>query len=595
MTIRTKPSGQLVLSLVAVFLLLAITGAAQTALNAASLKPKFSKAAAFDVSLPLHALAPAARLRVAPLAPSQEPVEIRPERGPVVKDRGYSGDEALQGGSGLGLQAAAPTITAATIPAPLLTFEGLSNQDNFNLFGFRVNPPNPVGAVGPNHYVEMVNLAFAVYDKQGNLLLGPIDTGTLWQGFAVPDCTDQSGDPIVLYDKLKDRWLLSQLTSRGPTYYNCVAISQTGDPTGVYFRYAFTSGLFFPDYPKYGVWTNSYLLTSRDFGPTVEYGISVYALEKQKMIEGNPNARAVKFFLDSAVVPIYLIGDGLLPADIDGTGEVEDGAPAPIVGTMNNDGPYGAPFDALNVYELSVGWKQTPTASLNLVTQLPVAGFDSAFPCGVVPGPPPPAIQPDGRDCLPQPGVTDGSRFLDILSYRQRPTWRLAYRSFDDYDAMVTNQSVEARPGVAGVRWYEIRRKKGKFSLFQQGTYAPNDGVHRWMGSVAMDWRGNMALGYDVVNGKDVFPGIRYTGRLRGDTRGQMTLGEATIIDGTGVQVTTNSRWGDYTSMNVDPTDDCTFWYVNEYYQVSGIIGVNTAPWQTRIGSFKLPGCSRKK
>src|SRR5882762_7694909 len=236
MTIRTKPSGQLVLSLVAVFLLLAITGAAQTALTAASLKPKFSKAAAFDVSLPLHALAPAARLRVAPLAPSQEPVEIRPERGPVVKDRGYSGDEALQGGSGLGLQAAAPTITAATIPAPILTFEGLSNQDNFNLFGFRVNPPDPVGAVGPNHYVEMVNLAFAVYDKLGNRLLGPIDNGTLWAAFAIPDCTDPSGDPIVVYDKLEDRWLLSQFTTRGlsdPTlpFYDCVAISQTGDPT----------------------------------------------------------------------------------------------------------------------------------------------------------------------------------------------------------------------------------------------------------------------------------------------------------------------------------------------------------------------------
>jgi len=605
MTARPKPSGHLELSLVAVFLLLTTVGAAQTALGAASLKPKFSKAAAFDVSLPMHALAQAAPLRMAPLAPSQEPVEIRPERGPVVKDQGHSGDGALQGGSGLRLQAAAPAITAATIPAPLLTFEGLSNQDNFNLFGFRVNPPDPVGAVGPNHYVEMVNLAFAVYDKLGNRLLGPVDTGTLWQGFAVPDCTDPSGDPIVLYDKLEDRWLLTQFTTRGlnpdgsyngKPFYNCVAISQTGDPTGAYFRYAFSTSApgsvtFFPDYPKYGVWTDSYLLTSRDFGPKVEYGISVYALEKQKMIEGNPNARAVKFFLDSAVVPIYLIGDGLLPADIDGTGEVEDGAPAPIVGTMDNDGPYGAPFDALNVYELSVRWQKTPTASLNLVTQLPVASFDSAFPCGAVPG----SLPPSPRDCLPQPGVTDGSRFLDILSYRQRPTWRLAYRSFDDYEAMVTNQSVEARPGVAGVRWYEIRRIKGKFSLFQQGTYAPDDGVHRWMGSVAMDRRGNMALGYSVVNGTDVFPGIRYTGRRHGDTLGQMTLGEGTIIDGTGVQVTTNSRWGDYTSMNVDPTDDCTFWYVNEYYQISGIIGVNTAPWQTRIGSFRLPGCSAKQ
>ena len=579
----SKTSGQLGLSLVALFLLLAATGAAQTAPSAFSLQPKFTQAAAFDVSPPLVALAP---LRMAPVVPSEESIDLRSERGPVVKDRGYSGDRALQTN---GLR---PQSAKATIPAPLLTFEGLSNQDNFNVFGFRVNPPDPIGAVGPHHYVEMINLAFAVYDKLGNRLLGPVDTGTLWQGFAIPDCTDPSGDPVVLYDKFEDRWLLSQFTTRGlsdPTlpFYNCVAISVTGDPTGAYYRYAFTSGFFFPDYPKYGVWTDSYLLTSRDFGPTVEYGISVYALEKEKMIEGDPNARSVHFFIDSAVVPIYLIGDGLLPADIDGERAPKRNAPAPIVGTMDDDGAYGAPFDALNVFELSVRWKKTPVASLTMAAQLPVAAFDSAFPCGVVAGSQPPSA----RDCLPEPGITDGSRFLDILSYRQRPTWRLAYRNFGKYEALVTNQSVEALPGVAGVRWYEMRRTNGQYSVFQQGTFAPGDGVHRWMGSVAMDRRGNMALGYSVVNGVDVKPGIRYTGRLRGDTLGQMTLGEATIVDGTGVQVTTNSRWGDYTSMNVDPKDDCTFWYVNEYYQVDGIIGVNTAPWQTRIGSFRMPGC----
>jgi hypothetical protein len=556
---------------------------------------KFSKAVAVDVSPAMRSLAMAPRLS----APSSTSLrEVRRERGPVAKDRGFSGDAAVQASAGRAL------ASARTSLSPLLTFEGLSNQDNFNIFGFRVNPPDPVGAVGRNHYVEMVNLTFAVYDKLGNRLLGPVDTGTLWQGFAVPDCTDPSGDPIVLYDRFEDRWLLSQFTTsglnpdgsyNGKPFYNCVAISQTGDPTGEYYRYAFITSApgsvtFFPDYPKYGVWGNSYLLTSRDFGPTVEYGISVYALEKRKMLRGDPNARAVHFFLDSAVVPLEQIGDGLLPADIDGEENVDNDVPAPIVGTMDDGAGYGATFDALNIYELSVRWRNQPTASLKLSAQLPVAPFDSIFPCGVVPG----SLPPSSRDCLPEPGITDGSRFLDILSYRQRPTWRLAYRKFDDYEAMVTNQSVEAAPGVAGVRWYEIRRTKGLFSVFQQGTYAPNDGVHRWMGSVAMDRKGNIALGYSVVNGTDVYPGIRYTGRLKGDTRGQMTLGEGIIVNGTGVQVTTNSRWGDYTSMNVDPTDDCTFWYVNEYYQINGIIGVNTAPWQTRIGSFRLPGCSEK-
>jgi len=205
-------------------------------------------------------------------------------------------------------------------------------------------------------------------------------------------------------------------------------------------------GTFFPDYPKYGVWTNSYLMTTRDFGDVDEYGISVYALEKNKMLAGNPKARAVQFFLDSNVVPLNLMGDGLLPADIDGTRRPLDHVAAPIVGTQDDNAPYGATFDALNIFELSVKWNATPEASLTLAAQLPVAAFDSVFPCG------------PSRGCIPQPGITNPDQYLDILSYRQRPTHRLAYRNFGTYEAMVTNQSVEALPRVAGVRWYEIRR-----------------------------------------------------------------------------------------------------------------------------------------
>jgi hypothetical protein len=442
-----------------------------------------------------------------------------------------------------------------------------------------------------------VNLAYAVYDKTGNLLAGPFAIGDLWAGFPVEDCTDPSGDPIVIYDQLVNRWVLSQFTTRGPVYYDCVAVSKTPDPTGEYYRYAFVTqpdpdlpgGTFFPDYPKYGVWTDSYILTTRDFGEVDEYGISVYALEKAKMISGNPKARAVQFFLDSAVVPLELIGDGLLPADIDGHRRPQAQVPAPIFGSQDDDWVYGAAFDALNVWELSVRWNSKPVASLVLAAQLPVAAFDSAFPCG------------PSRGCLPQPGITNTDQWLDVLSYRQRVTHRLAYRNFGGHESMVTNQSVEAQPGIAGVRWYEVRRVNGVYSVYQQGTYSP-DSVNRWMGSAAMDRDGNIAIGYSVVDGVSVYPGIRYTGRLAGDPLGQMTLAEGVIINGTGVQTTTNSRWGDYTSLNVDPTDDCTFWYVNEYYEVSGVplplpppplpFPGTTAPWQTRIASFKLPGCA---
>jgi hypothetical protein len=523
---------------------------------------KVTKAAAFDVSRPLRQLARSAR-----------PAKFRglpAERGPSVPDIGHTADGALQS-----------RLPAPAIAAPLANFEGLSNQDNFDTFGFRVNPPDPNGEVGPNHYVEMINLVFGIYDKAGTLLLGPLDTGTLWAGFAIPDCTDPSGDPVVLYDQFNDRWILTQFTTRGPEYFNCVAISATGDPTGSYYRYAFSTGVNFPDYPKYGNWTDSYVITTREFGPTVEYGIGVYALEKAKMLDGNPGARAVSFFLDgNAPGMLPLVGDGLLPADVDGKQKPKTDTTIPIVGTQDDGGPYGATFDALNIWDLSVKWRSTPEASLTLAVQLPVASFDSIFPCA-----------PTSRDCLPQPGITNPAQYLDILSYRQRPTFRLAYRNFKTYETMVTNQSVEALPGVAGARWYEIRRTGGTYSLYQQGTYAPNDGVHRWMGSIAMDKNGGMGLGYSVVNGTTVFPGIRYTGRLAGDTAGQMTLGEGTIINGTGVQTTTNSRWGDYTDMTVDPVDDCTFWYVNEYYTAAGQAS-SLAGWQTRIASFKLPGCS---
>jgi hypothetical protein len=552
------------------------------------LKPKFTNAAAFDVSKPLRELARTAK----PAATRLDRVNFD-RAGPAVgtAKQGHSRDGALQ--SAAATRSASAAAGTQSIGGTIANFEGMSNQDNFNTFGFRVNPPDPNGEAGPNHFVETVNLVFAVYSKTGTKLLGPVDTGSLWAGFPIDECTEPSGDPVVLYDQFADRWIITQLTTRGINFpdeplnlfYNCVAISTTGDPTGSYFRYAFTTGFNFPDYPKIGIWKDSYIITTREFGildPNI-YGIGVYGLERNKMIEGDPAARAVGFLATDTAVPLNLIGDGLLPPDVDGKTKPKNDAPAPIVGTQDDNAPYGATSDALNIWEFDVKWRSTPIGSLVFKAQLPVAPFDSVFPCVGGFG---------SRDCLPQPGISNPAQFLDILSYRQRPTFRLAYRNLGTSESMLTNQSVEALPGVAGARWYEIRRTNGAYSVHQQGTYAPGDGVHRWMGSIAADKNGSFALGYSVVNATDVFPGIRYTGRMAGDPLGQMTLGEGTIINGTAAQTHVNSRWGDYTDMTVDPVDDCTFWYVNEYYTVEGAA---TAPlgngWQTRIASFKLPGC----
>jgi hypothetical protein len=540
-------------------------------------KPTFTRAAGFDISKPVRELARTPR--TATRSPAG-PQDLRPERGPIAPDRGHQTDGALQA-------KAAPRL----IPGTLANFEGLSNQNNFNLLARRVNPPDPVGDVGPNHYVEMVNIVFAVFSKTGARLAGPLALGSLWAGFPITECADNSGDPIVIYDQFADRWILTQFTTRGSNFpmepanlfYNCVAISTTPDPTGTYYRYAFSTGFNFPDYPKYGIWGDSYLVTTREFGTTDPsvYGIGVYGLERAKMIAGDPTARSVGFLLQSGRVPINLIGDGLLPADSDGTTPPKADAPAPIVGTQDDGGPYGATFDALNIWEFAVKWDAAPSASIGLKAQLPVAAFDSIFPCA-----------PAARKCLPQPGITDPNLYLDVLSYRQRPTWRLAHRTFGSHETLVTNQTVEARPGVAGLRWYEIRRKKGTYTLQQQGTFAPDDGVNRWMASAAMDRKGNMAIGYSVVNGTNLFPSIRYTGRMARDPAGELTLGEGTITNGSAAQTSTNSRWGDYTSLNVDPVDDCTFWYVNEYYTAEGAAQAPLGNgWQTRIASFRLPKC----
>jgi len=463
---------------------------------------------------------------------------------------------------------------------PIQDFDGLSSQDNFNVLGGRVNPPDPNGAVGPTQYVEIVNLVFGVYSKTGQLKLGPMSLGSLWAGFSVPDCALNAGDPVALYDQQADRWILTQFTSKGPNYWNCVAISKTGDATGAYYRYAFSTGVNFPDYPKYGVWSDTYTLTTREFGPTSEYGIGVYGLEKSKMLKGK-TARVTSFFIDGNVpANLPLVGDGLLPADIDGDTPPPAGSAIPLVGSQDDDWSYGATSDALNVWNFKVKWTSPVKSSLKLADQLAVKPFDSNFPCS-----------PDSRDCLAQPGITNPAQYLDTLATRQRVTFRLAYRNFGSYESLVTNQTVESHPGVAGARWYELRRdSSGAYSVYQQSTYSPKDGVNRWMGSIAQDKNGSLALGYSVVNGTDVYPGIRFTGRSSGDPLNKMTLREGTIVNGSGVQTDTNSRWGDYTAMTVDPVDDCTMWYVNEYYtkasQASSSVG-----WLTRIASFKMPGC----
>jgi hypothetical protein len=460
------------------------------------------------------------------------------------------------------------------IPGPIISFDG-----NSNLCG--CVPPDPNGAVGPNHVVTMSNVHFQIFDKSGNSLFGPAANNTLWSGFGGPCQTENAGDPVVLYDQLADRWLLTQFTSAGPTYRECIAVSQTADPTGSFFRYEIDTGTNFPDYPKGGMWSDAYYFSTREFDAIGNFaGVGAYALNRAQALAGDPNPTIISFL--APPTPLYVVGDGLLPGDLDGTTLPPAGSPNFYLGSQDDNYFYGAPNDALNLWKFHADFANPPLSSFSLTNTLPTQPFNSLLS----------ATCDSTRSCIPQPGTTTK---IDHLGYRQRPLFRLAYRNFGDHESLVTNQSVNAGAGpngdVSGIRWWELRDPNGSPVIFQEGTYAPGltDGIYRWMGSIAMNSLGDIALGYSASAGdtdpNPTFPSVFYTARHDGDPPGQMTLGEGSIVDGTGSQTTSLHRWGDYTAIDIDPNDDTTFWYINEYVPTTSAIG-----WRLRIGAFNLAG-----
>jgi hypothetical protein len=444
---------------------------------------------------------------------------------------------------------------AAVALAPVTTFnfDGVGSGFTGPQGTFTVNsaPPDTNGDVGPNHYVQIVNTDFAVFNKSGTVLYGPVPINTLWSGFGGGCQTNNDGDPVVVYDSISDRWVISQFSVSTKPYLQCVAVSQTPDPTGAYFRYSFSYGnTDFPDYPKMGVWPDGYYITFNVFanGSTFS-GTKVCAYDRTKMLAGQ--AATQQCFNTSNQF------GGLLPSDLDGSRQPPAGSPNYIVGL-------GSAANQLATWKFHVDWAAPANSTFTGPSTLATANFTEAC---------------NGGTCITQSGTT---RKLDSLA--DRLMFRLAYRNLGDHEALVVNHSVTSGSS-SGVRWYELRPNASQnLSIFQQGTYAP-DSNYRWMGSVAMDQSGNIGLGFSV-SGSSIHPQIHYTGRLASSPAGQMDQGEASIIDGAGSQNGTLSRWGDYSMLSVDPSDDCTFWYTNEYIPSNG-----TFNWRTRIASFKFPGC----
>jgi len=444
-----------------------------------------------------------------------------------------------------GMQQTTRSDTRA-LSGPILNFDGQ---------GFSgVTPPDPVGDVGIDYYIQSINAGagarYTIYNKSdGSVAAGPFTMDLLGSSF----CGSGQGDPIILYDELASRWLISEFSSSGNRM--CVYISQTSDPiAGGWYNYAF-QGNTFPDYPKYGVWPDAYYVG------TNEATIGLYAFDRNAMLSGLP-ATAQRFSTSKLSGFNFQM---LQPADLDGATAPPSGSPGIFIRHRDTEvhaGLTDPSNDYLELFEMSVDFTTPANSTLTGPIRIAISEIDSSL-CGLT-----------SFSCIPQPSGPP----LDPL--REVVMRRLAYRNMGSHEVLVGNLATDVNGSdLAGIRWFELRRNGAAWSLHQEGTYAP-DSVNRWMGSIAMDASGNIALGYNAASAS-VFPGLRYVGRLDADPLGTMTMGEFTIVSGSGSN--SSIRYGDYSSMNVDPVDGCTFWFTGEYNASS--------LWSTRIASFRFDEC----
>ncbi|MBE2235857.1 MAG: hypothetical protein IAE85_20370, partial [Anaerolinea sp.] len=444
----------------------------------------------------------------------------------------------------LAVQAAAPEAAPDGFNTPIFNLNGQG-------YTF-VNPPDTVGDVGKNHYVQMINATdVAIYNKA---------TAALIQTFAFTSlggCSTGNGDPIVLYDQLADRWFLSEF---GPGNSLCIFISQTPDPQGAYYSYQFNTPSF-PDYPKYGVWPDAYYATSNESSP------AIYAMDRAKMLAGLP-ATSQRFTATG------LAGFGfeaLTPADLDGMTPPPAGSPNYIMRHVDTEAHSVAGYpnnDLLEIYAFSVNWTTPANSTFTKLPDILTAEFDSTL-CGL-----------SSFYCMGMPGVAQGSSSsLDPL--REVIMNRLAYRNFGTHQTLVGNFVTDIGNNIGGVRWFELRKSgAGAWTLYQEGTYAPTTSDNRWMGGISMDGSGNIALAYNTSS-QTIYPSIRYAGRLASDPLGTLPQGEYTLINGSANNG--SNRYGDYSAMSVDPIDDCTFWFTGQWNDAS--------QWKTRIGAFRFDAC----
>jgi len=542
------------------------------------------------------------------LAPEQRPDEPipPPTPPPVLSPAGIAVEQTSQG--------ARPAV-------PLLEsfdglgagFEGPQGTTNFR------SPSDDSLAVGPDHIMQIVNSRIAIYskrgkkyDKSGNVLYGAVTTKSLWTGFGGACEARNNGDAVVRYDQLAGRWLIvipifsrigpddfpgksavvpgepapagqlaktgqssspgaavappanppqpspSQRGQRPPekkegVWAMCYAVSTGPDPLGTYYRYAFERTLF-PDYPRPAVWTDGYYVPTSTGDDVIQKHVCI--ADRTKMLAGQPATEQC----------IVIDGVNFLNnADIDGQKLPPPGAPNLMMAAGGTQLKNIFDDDGIYFWKVHVDWDNPANTRANGPVKINVAPYH--YLC-------------NGQltSCVSQPGT---ERRLDVQG--DKIMQRLVYRKVGRHESIVAAHSVATQGGGGGVRWYEFRLdKKRNPVLYQQGTYAPG-GFYRWMPSIAMDKKGDIGVGYSF-GGVPNFPGQRFAAQQAGDPKGQLTLHETVLAQGEASQKNT-LRWVDYATTAVDPSDDCTFWYVGDYLKDGD------AGYRTKIGSFRLPNC----
>jgi hypothetical protein len=423
--------------------------------------------------------------------------------------------------------------------------------EGMDIFDGGAGVPDPCGDIGTNYYVQNVNVTyFQIFDKEGNAVTNPISMNTIWQDLGV----SSGGDPIILYDQEADRWLMTEFAPPFGQNKLLMAISETGDPTGSWFAYEFTTPSF-PDYPKYGIWNNCYYLTTNE-GQT-----PIYFINRDAMINGEDEVDMQRITIPNGNAPGFYVPT---PVDWDGPTPPSADSP-PTVLRLVDDSWNGTNQDGIQIWTFDIDWENANNSGANGPTLIETADFDS-YPCSAETG---------GFACVPQPSGGGIDAIPYVLMHR------MPYRNFGTHESIVMNFVVDATAGdnVSGIRWVELRRMPGEdWALYQEGTYAPDDGEHRFMGGIAMDAAGNIGMAFSV-SGEDTYPSLRLTGRRASDPLGEMTIEEYEF--GTGLSISQTDRYGDYASMSVDPVNDRTFWYTGEYMK-------NNNNWGTKIVAFEI-------